>query len=79
MHGDRAAELGCYDQAIFDYSQAIKLTPDNYNLYLDRSAAHLESGSIEQSLADYEEYNIRKPDSLESAYDFSKAFIRSLA
>ena len=78
MHGDRAAELGCYNQAIFDYSQAIKLTPDNYNLYLDRSAAHLESGSIEQSLADYEEYNIRKPDSLESAYDFSKAFIQGV-
>lgn len=45
--------MGLYDQAIADYTQAIKLQPDYISAYKNRGNAYDRQGRREQAKADW--------------------------
>jgi len=46
-------EKGEYDEAIADYTQIIKLDPDDYEAYYNRSDAYYKKGEYDLAIADY--------------------------
>lgn len=51
--GEYHGHLGQYDQAIAEFNNAIKLSPNNADAFNDRGLAYILKGDIEQALADY--------------------------
>ena len=47
-------ELQRLEEVIADYTEAIRLTPDNSRLYLERAAARSTLDRYEEALADYD-------------------------
>ena len=53
---------GDFDSAISDYDQAIKLKPDDANVYKYRGDAYFDKGRHDQAIADYDQAIKLKPD-----------------
>jgi tetratricopeptide (TPR) repeat protein len=51
--GDALRANGIWEDAIRDYSQAIRLTPRQAELYLSRGKAHLEAGDLMRAAEDF--------------------------
>jgi tetratricopeptide (TPR) repeat protein len=48
-----ADQIRVFDQAIADFTQALRLDPDNANAYNERGSAYAAKGDYDQALADY--------------------------
>ena len=44
-----------YDKAIADYTEAIRLDPNNAHIYSRRADAHLQKGKLDKAITDYTE------------------------
>jgi tetratricopeptide (TPR) repeat protein len=51
-----------FDNAITDYTKAIKLCPDEASLYYRRGVAYSGKGNVKKAAADYREALRRAPD-----------------
>ena len=51
-----------YDRAIADFTEAIRLTPDNAEILYDRGLAHKKLGDDDSALSDYGSAVAIKPD-----------------
>ena len=60
---------GNYDQAITDYTQAIKLKPDDTEAYYNRGNAYDSKGNHDQAITDYTQAIKLKPDLAEAYYN----------
>jgi tetratricopeptide (TPR) repeat protein len=48
-----SAQRGAFDRAIADYTQALRLDPDNADAYLERGDAYANIGDPDKAIADY--------------------------
>ena len=64
--GSAHDDLGNYDQAIQDYTEAIKIKPDKHEAYYNRGNAHAAQQNYEQAIQDYTEAIKIKPDKHEA-------------
>ncbi|MES2200072.1 MAG: tetratricopeptide repeat protein [Chlamydiota bacterium] len=78
LRGERSLDLRYNDQAILDLGQVIELNPNNHRAYLERAIAYEELGDHERSLADYQQYTVKKSAPLGQAIDFGFAFARAV-
>ena len=46
-------KLGRYQEAIADYTTAIKINPDDADAYVNRGAAYDDLGRYQEAIADY--------------------------
>jgi len=53
--GEANYKNGNYDQAIADYTQAIRLKPDYTYFYSDRAEVYMKKGDYDKAIADYTE------------------------
>jgi tetratricopeptide (TPR) repeat protein len=53
QRGVAALTRGAYDQAIADFTETLKLTPNRVEAYHNRGEAYRLKGDYEQALADY--------------------------
>ena len=53
--GDAYWAKGDQDQAIADYSEAVRLSPRNVSYYRDRGRAYLYRGSLQSAQADFKQ------------------------
>ena len=60
LRGDEYMWLRCYDKAIGDFSESIRLWPDLIRAFLMRGNAYLGAGDEEKAKADFDEYLRRK-------------------
>jgi tetratricopeptide (TPR) repeat protein len=60
--GNDYSDQDLYDQAIADYTKAIKLDPKNPHYILNRGLAYRSKGDNDQAIADYTEAITLKPD-----------------
>lgn len=70
IRGEKALELGYYNQAVSDLNETIKLQPQNDTPYLDRASAFYQIGDYNQSINDYGHYLSKNPSF--GMQDFSK-------
>jgi tetratricopeptide (TPR) repeat protein len=61
--GNAFGEQGRYDQSIEDYSMAIALKPDYFEVYHNRGAAYHKKGQYDLAIADYTRALALKPNS----------------
>jgi tetratricopeptide (TPR) repeat protein len=57
------------DQAIADYTQAIRLRPDDSSAYYNRGIAYRHQGNVDQAISDYTEAIAIKPDDAHAYYN----------
>jgi tetratricopeptide (TPR) repeat protein len=64
QRGYAAASDQRYSEAINDYDEALKLTPQNSRIYEQRAAVEMKIQDYEKALADYSELIKQKPDEI---------------
>ena len=83
--GLEAGRRGDYDLAITEFSEAIRLKPDNFGAYYDREYAYYFKGDWGKAIADCSEVIRLKPDYVDAyiergnAYDNTGDFDRAIA
>jgi tetratricopeptide (TPR) repeat protein len=64
--GLQAGRAGDYDRAVAEFSEAIRLKPDNARAYYNRGQAYRHRGDYGKALTDYGEAIRLKPDLMEA-------------
>ena len=72
--GWEAANERRYHDAITEYSEAIRLKPDDPSIYNHRGAVYQLLGQYQQAIADYSEAIGLKPDSAEAYNDRGNSY-----
>ncbi len=70
-----AKDAGDFDQAISDYSEAIRLKPDDAIAYNNRGNAFLAKGDNDRAIADYDQAIRLKPDDAIAYNNRGNAFL----
>ena len=65
VRGWFSLEIGDYDRAIADYTQAIQLKPDNADVRILRGLAYARSGDYDRAISDYTQAIQLNPDDAE--------------
>jgi tetratricopeptide (TPR) repeat protein len=79
------ARMGDNAKALADFSEAIRLNPDNWAAYSDRKAVYAKQGEYDKEIADIKEAIRLRPDDdtmhilLAQAYDGKKEYDRAIA
>ena len=60
------SEMGPVNGALQDYTEAIRLEPDNADAFLNRGIARADKGDVDGALQDYTEAIRLKPDDAEA-------------
>ena len=66
--GDARSEKGDLDGALQDYTEAIRLQPDDAAAYYNRGAIRHEKGDLDGALQDYMEAIRLRPDYADAYY-----------
>ena len=75
--GIEKIERGDYDGAIADYTQAIRLDPNNANAYGNRGIAYGEKGDYDRAIADYNQAIRLDPNDPAAYYNRGIAYRRN--
>ena len=70
------SDKGEYDQAIKDYSQAIKLTPGDAAAWFNRGNSYADKGEYDQAIKDYSQTIKLAPDDADAWINRSDAYLR---
>ncbi len=62
LRADIEAQLGQHREAVADYDMAIKLAPDQAELYDRRGSERFKLGQIDRSIADFDRFIELRPD-----------------
>ncbi|MCG6551298.1 MAG: serine/threonine-protein kinase [Candidatus Magnetominusculus sp. LBB02] len=71
LNGRGAAylELGQYNNAVADFSEAIKIKPDQYVYYMNRATANRKRNFYDEAIADFRKALNLNPQSMEHRYN----------
>jgi tetratricopeptide (TPR) repeat protein len=76
--GAYAADIKLYDQAYSDFDKALKLNPNNSDVYLNRALTYFETGQIDKAAADFQKHVSLRSEPIKDMKDFSLGFARGL-
>src|SRR5258708_5872736 len=65
--GDTFADAGDFDNAIADYTEALRLNPQNTDAFNNRGLVYVDKGDLDNAIADYSEA-IRLEPTFDIAY-----------
>src|SRR5262245_18189420 len=68
QRGVAALTKGAYDQAIADFTETLRLTPNRVEAYHNRGEAYRLKGDYDQALADYTQALTINPDYAKAYY-----------
>ena len=63
------AKRGDFDQAIIYFNKALKINPDNAEIYINRGTCYAQQGNLAQALSDYNMSITLAPDGPQAFYD----------
>jgi len=72
--GNRHGNAGRYDEAIRDYTEAIRLNPQFANMYYNRGFAYYNKGEYDRAIADFNEAIRLNPQFVEAYYNRGLAY-----
>lgn len=72
--GEAYSDIGQYDQAILDYTEAIEITPKYADAYYNRGNAYSKNDMLDQAILDYTKAIEIKPNYAEAYYNRGNAY-----